>query len=154
MAIIRLDTVLSYLCNSSDKIVSNLMMTQQHWPKHVVDKLYTPDNIVLLWLLYPYRVITLGSVNIVWTLNHINWLPDISHIHTLRMQLCSVFVKLVSVARSDMCFSFQSIWSPKKWLKYYWVLIQNTVFGVSLHKECLLVWLSKTERKFYWTCNT
>ena len=25
------------------------------------DKLYTLDNIVLLWLLYPYRIITLGS---------------------------------------------------------------------------------------------
>ena len=36
---------------------------QQQWPKHVVDvdKLYTPDNIVVLWLLYPYRIITLGS---------------------------------------------------------------------------------------------
>ena len=34
---------------------------QQHWPKHVVDKLYTADNIVVLWLLYPNRIITLGS---------------------------------------------------------------------------------------------
>jgi len=34
---------------------------QQHWPKHVVDKLYTPGNIVVLWLLYPYRTIALGS---------------------------------------------------------------------------------------------
>ena len=25
-----------------------------------VDKLYTPENIVVLWLLYPYRIITLG----------------------------------------------------------------------------------------------
>jgi len=33
---------------------------QQHWPKHVVDKLYTPDNIVVLLLLYLYRIITLG----------------------------------------------------------------------------------------------
>ena len=31
------------------------------WPKQVVDKLYTPDNIVVLRLLYPYRIITLGS---------------------------------------------------------------------------------------------
>jgi len=34
-------------------------------PKHVVDvdKLYTPGNIVVLWLLcvYPYRIITLDS---------------------------------------------------------------------------------------------
>ena len=27
----------------------------------VVDKLYIPDNVVVLWLLYPYRIITLGS---------------------------------------------------------------------------------------------
>ena len=27
----------------------------------MVDKLYTPDNIVVLWLLYPYRIIPLGS---------------------------------------------------------------------------------------------
>jgi len=26
-----------------------------------VDKLYTPENIVVLWLLYPSRIITLGS---------------------------------------------------------------------------------------------
>ena len=26
-----------------------------------VVKLYTPDIIVLLWLLYPYRIVTLGS---------------------------------------------------------------------------------------------
>ena len=45
VAIIRLDT---------------FYQTQQHWPKHVVDKLDTPDNIVLIWLLYPYRIITLG----------------------------------------------------------------------------------------------
>ena len=25
------------------------------------DKLYTFDNVVVLWLLYPYRIITLGS---------------------------------------------------------------------------------------------
>jgi len=45
------------------KTVSNLRMPQQQWPKHVVDidKLYTPDNIVVLWLLYPYTIITLGS---------------------------------------------------------------------------------------------
>jgi len=32
-------------------------------PKHVVgvDKLYTADNIVVLWLLHPYRIITLGE---------------------------------------------------------------------------------------------
>jgi len=35
---------------------------QHHWPKHVVDKLYTPDNIVVLWLLYPYRIITLDPI--------------------------------------------------------------------------------------------
>ena len=29
------------------------------WPKHVVDKLYTVDNIVVLRLLYPYRIISL-----------------------------------------------------------------------------------------------
>ena len=36
---------------------------QQQWPKHVVDvdKLYTPDNTVVLLLLYRYRIITLGS---------------------------------------------------------------------------------------------
>ena len=34
---------------------------QEHWPKHVIDKLYTPDNIVVLWLLYPYRIITLDN---------------------------------------------------------------------------------------------
>ena len=32
------------------------------WPKHVVvDKLYTPGNIVVLRLPYPYRIITVGS---------------------------------------------------------------------------------------------
>jgi hypothetical protein len=36
---------------------------QQHWPKHVVDvdRLYTPDNRVVLWMLYLYRIITLIS---------------------------------------------------------------------------------------------
>jgi hypothetical protein len=36
---------------------------QQQRPKHVVDvaKLYTPDDIVVLRLLYPYGIITLGS---------------------------------------------------------------------------------------------
>ena len=34
---------------------------QEHWPKHVIDKLYTPANIVVSWMLYPYRIITLGS---------------------------------------------------------------------------------------------
>ena len=38
-------------------------MATGEWPKHVVDvdKLYTPDNIVVLWLLYPYSIITLGT---------------------------------------------------------------------------------------------
>ena len=37
--------------------------TSRGVPKHVVDvdKLYTPKNIVVLRLLYPYRIITLGE---------------------------------------------------------------------------------------------
>ena len=52
---------MSYLYSFSDKLYPTWWWPQQHWPKHVVDKLYTPDNIVVLWLLYPYRIITLVS---------------------------------------------------------------------------------------------
>ena len=52
---------MSYLYNFFDKLYPTWWWPQQHWPKHVVDKLYTPDNIVVLWLLYPYRIIILGS---------------------------------------------------------------------------------------------
>jgi len=51
-----------YLYSFSDKFYSTWWWPQQHWPKHVVDKLYTPDKIVVLWLLYSYRFITLGSL--------------------------------------------------------------------------------------------
>ena len=50
-----------YLCSFSDKLYPTWWWPQQHWPKHVADKLYTPDNIFVLWLLYPYRIITLCS---------------------------------------------------------------------------------------------
>ena len=42
---------------------SNRRWPQQQWPKQVVDvdKLYTPDSIVVLRLLYPYRLVILGS---------------------------------------------------------------------------------------------
>jgi len=53
--------VISYLYSFSDKLYPTWWCPQQHWPKHVVDKLYTPDNIVVLWLLYPYRIINVGS---------------------------------------------------------------------------------------------
>ena len=49
-----------YLYSFSDKLYPTWWWPQQHWPKHV-DKLYTSDNIVVWWLLYPYRIITLGS---------------------------------------------------------------------------------------------
>jgi len=49
-----------YLYTFCDKLYPTWWWPQQYWPKHVVDKLYTPDNIVVLWLLYPYRIITLG----------------------------------------------------------------------------------------------
>ena len=42
----------------SDKLYPTWWCPQQRWPKHVLDKLYTLDNIVVLWLLYPYRIIT------------------------------------------------------------------------------------------------
>ena len=45
----------------TDKLFPTWWWSQQHWPKHVVDKLYTLDNIVVLRLLYAYRIITLGS---------------------------------------------------------------------------------------------
>ena len=50
-----------YLYSFSDKLYPTCWWPQQQWPKHVVDNLYTPDNIVVLWRLYPYRIITLGS---------------------------------------------------------------------------------------------
>ena len=52
-----------YLYSFSDtKLYPTWWQPQQHLPKHVVDvdKLYTPDDIVVLWLSYPYRIITLG----------------------------------------------------------------------------------------------
>ena len=42
-----------------DKLYPTWWWPQQQWPKHVVDKLYTLDNIAVLWLLNPYRIITL-----------------------------------------------------------------------------------------------
>ena len=41
-------------------------LPQQQWLKHVVDvdKLYTSDKVVVLRLLYPYRIITLSCFNI------------------------------------------------------------------------------------------
>jgi len=54
-------SVISYLYSFSDKMYPTWWWPQQHWPKHVVDNSYTPDNMVVLWLLYPYRIITLGS---------------------------------------------------------------------------------------------
>jgi hypothetical protein len=38
-----------------------MIMATAAWTKHVVDKLYTLDNTVTLWLLYPYRVFNLVS---------------------------------------------------------------------------------------------
>jgi len=55
---------LSLVYSFSDKLYPTWRWPQQHWPKHVVDKLYTPDNTVVLWLLYPYRIITLGSYDL------------------------------------------------------------------------------------------
>jgi len=52
--------VISYLHSFSDKLYPTWWWPQQQWPKHVVGKLYTPDNIVVLYLLYPNRIITLG----------------------------------------------------------------------------------------------
>jgi len=49
-----------YLYSFSDKSYPTWWWPQQHWPKHVVDKLHKPHNIVVLWLLYPYRIITLS----------------------------------------------------------------------------------------------
>ena len=46
--------VLLYLYSCSDKLYPTWWWTQQHWPQHVVDTLYTPDNIAALRLLYPY----------------------------------------------------------------------------------------------------
>ena len=53
----------SFLYSFSDKkLYSTWRWPQQQWSKHVVDvdKLHTPDNTVVLQLLYPYRIITLG----------------------------------------------------------------------------------------------
>ena len=50
---------MSYLYSFSDKLYPTWWWLQQQWPKHVVDKLYTPDNTVVLWLIYPYGIITL-----------------------------------------------------------------------------------------------
>jgi len=50
-----------YLYSFCDNLFPTWWWPQQHCPKHVVDKSYTADNIVVLWLLYPYRIITLGS---------------------------------------------------------------------------------------------
>jgi len=71
VAIFRLDTLfcllylfyLLYLYTFYDKILyPTWRWPQQQWPKHVADfdKLYTPRNIVVLWLLYPYRIINVG----------------------------------------------------------------------------------------------
>lgn len=35
------------------------MMATVTWPKHVVDKLHTPDSIVVIGLLHPFTIITL-----------------------------------------------------------------------------------------------
>jgi len=53
--------IISYLYSFSDKNC----IQQQQWLKHVVDvdKLYTPDNMVVLRLLYPYGIITSGKVS-------------------------------------------------------------------------------------------
>jgi len=51
---------MSYLYSFSDKLYPTWRWPQQQWPKHVVDKLHAPVNIVVLWLLYPYRIITWG----------------------------------------------------------------------------------------------
>jgi len=56
--------IISYLYSFSDKkLCPTRRWPQQQWLKHVVDvdKLYTPDNIVVLQLQCPYRIITLGS---------------------------------------------------------------------------------------------
>jgi len=37
-----------YEYSFSDELYPTWWWPQQHWPKHVVDKLYTPDNIVVL----------------------------------------------------------------------------------------------------------
>ena len=52
---------ISYLYSFSEKKLYPIWRwPQQQWPKHVVDveKLYTPDNI---FVLYPYGIITVGS---------------------------------------------------------------------------------------------
>ena len=49
-----------YLYSFSDKLYPTWWWPQQHWPKHVIEKLYTPDNVAVSWLLYPYRIITLS----------------------------------------------------------------------------------------------
>ena len=54
---------MSYLYIFSDKLYPTWWWPQQHRPKHVVGKLYAADNIVVLWLLYPYRIIIFGSLN-------------------------------------------------------------------------------------------
>jgi len=38
-----------YLYSFSDKLYPTWWWSQQHWPKHVADKLYTAGNIVVLW---------------------------------------------------------------------------------------------------------
>jgi len=56
--------VISYPYSFSDEILyPTWRWPQRQWTKHVVDvdKLRTPDNIVVLWLLCHYRIITLGS---------------------------------------------------------------------------------------------
>ena len=48
---------------------SNLGTKGQHAtprPPKPIDKLYTPDNTVVLGLLYPYRIITLGATKACW----------------------------------------------------------------------------------------
>jgi len=42
------------------------MMATAEWPKHVVCKLHTLDNTDMLWLLYPYRIITLRYSGWTW----------------------------------------------------------------------------------------
>ena len=61
LPVVRAECVMSHLYSFSDKLYPTWRWPQHHWSKHIVGNLYKPDNIVVLWLLYHYRIITLGS---------------------------------------------------------------------------------------------